>query len=145
MPRLRIPDSAYGWGLVCVFIVLAFLGGCSAGNNRQRVTGVVTVDGAPLELGAINFMPAEGLAASSSGATVRDGKFEIPASNGLSPGRYKVDVLAYRETGRTREEPQIGEYPELEELKFEETSLEAVVEEDGPNHFEFALTLSSAA
>ncbi len=121
---------------------LVVLAGCTAVNDRQGVTGVVTVDGAPLELGAISFMPHEELAAASSGVTVRDGRFEIPADRGLRPGRYTVQIRAYRKADGASEDPQMGEQLELEELRFEETDLEAIVEEDGPNHFEFALTMA---
>lgn len=121
-------------------LVLPLLTGCSEVDNRRPVTGVVTVDGSPLELGAISFIPQEDTVAVSSGATVREGAFELRPDHGLRPGRYTVQVLAYRETGRTVTDPHLGEHPELEELRFEESDLEAVVEEDGPNHFEFALT-----
>lgn len=118
------------------------LGGCSWRDDRQRVTGVVTVNGAPLELGTVSFMPEEGRSANSFGATVRDGRFELPAARGLRPGRYTVRVLAYRDTGRPYEHPHDGDFPEYEELRFRETDLDVVVDEDGPNHFEFALTLA---
>ncbi len=128
--RLRVP---------VFLLLLAALTGCPAANDRRGVTGTVAVDGAPLELGAISFMPEGELGATSSGATVRDGKFELPADRGLRPGRYRVRVLAYRATGRTHTDPQIGEHPELEELRFEEPDLEAVIVGDGLNHFDFAL------
>jgi len=92
-------------------------------------------------LGAVSFIPEGESAATRSETTVRDGRFELPADRGLSPGRYTVRVLAYRDTGRPFEHPHDGEFPEYEELRFRETDLEAVVAEDGPNHFEFALTL----
>jgi len=43
-------------------------------DDRQRVTGVVTVDGAPLELGAVSFIPEGESAATRSETTVRDGR-----------------------------------------------------------------------
>jgi hypothetical protein len=138
MLKILMPRNLH----ICLFClaVVVLLAGCSATDNRQQVTGAVTVDGEPLELGAISFMPEEGLAATSSGATVRDGRFELPPNQGLRPGRYAVEVKAYRATDRPAEDRQMGEHLELEELQFNETQLEATIKAEGPNHFKFALT-----
>lgn len=139
MALQRVSRHTTIWGLF--LFLLLFLTGCSVVNDRRRVTGKVTVDGMPLELGAISFAPVDEFDATGSGATVRDGVFELPAARGLRPGQYTVEVLAYRETGRTFTDPQMGQSPELEKLQFEQTDLEVTVQQDGPNHFEFALTL----
>ena len=66
---------------------------------REPVTGTVTLDGVPLDYGIINFRP-QGHAAASSGSVVTKGKFKIPGDKGLQPGNYKVNIQAFKETGR---------------------------------------------
>lgn len=76
-----------------VAIVLLFLFGCAGGDPRVAVSGTVTLKGAPLKAGSITFEPAEGTD-SRGGAGITDGKFEIPKTHGLKPGKYLVRVTA---------------------------------------------------
>ena len=127
--------------LLAGLAALAMVSGCSRGDGRQRVTGRVTLDGEPLAEGAINFRPAPGLTANSSGGPIKAGRFQLPADRGLVPGRYLVTVTAMRETGRMIEDEQMGTIAETEQVRFKEAgNLEAVVEAGQRADFEFALT-----
>ncbi|MDZ7618886.1 MAG: hypothetical protein U1E05_17920 [Patescibacteria group bacterium] len=115
------------------------LSGCSADGERLAVEGLVTLDGRPLELGAIAFVPMEGEAANSSVATVRNGAFQVPASRGLPPGSFRVHIQAFQPTGRTVDDPGFAR-EELDLIQFNETNLEVTVVAGAANRFEFPLT-----
>ena len=117
--------------------------GCS-GSSRQPISGTVTLDGKPLKYGTINFRP-DGHAASGSGGIVLEGNFEIPGDKGLPPGNYKVNVQAFKETGRMiREFPGDPERPERRPVRVNEAgSLEVTVGGGAKNQFEFQLTTKS--
>ncbi len=119
-------------------------GGCGSSSGRQAVTGLVTVDGKPLASGSINFQPAPGLKAPSAGAAIENGRFSIPADQGLLPGQYQVTIIGMQQTGRMLNDEQKGKVPELAPIRFREAgSLKATVEPGKKAHFEFQLTSTS--
>lgn len=125
------------WG-IGLLIVAA---GCSRGDGRVAVSGTVTLDGAPLASGAINFRPAEGLQANSAGARIENGRFELPADAGLLPGTYTVVIMAMKETGRMVDDEQRGKIPETVPVKFRESGrLTATIEPGRHAHCDFQLT-----
>jgi hypothetical protein len=70
----------------------------SEGPPRLPVSGKVSLDGQPLESGAITFIPdADGPATAAKIAT---GEFQVPQAEGPSPGPYKVEIVSVRPTGR---------------------------------------------
>lgn len=80
---------------VCVMgVVLGSLVGCGGASNErnlQAVSGTIRLAGAALPDGRIEFSPVEsgGL---SSGATISEGKYTIPADKGLPPGDYIIRI-----------------------------------------------------
>jgi len=60
--------------------------------NRVAVAGTVTLDGAPLSEGMIQFDPAEGATAPMASAEITEGKFSIEKPQGPVAGRYKVRI-----------------------------------------------------
>jgi hypothetical protein len=111
-------------------IVLAFLltaVGCNR-NAQLPVSGAVTLDGSPLSGGSISFQPADPSASRGSGATIRDGRYAIPAAQGLVPGKYLVTIEASRLTGRmvpgadgTGQVPEVGRATFAEKMPLEAT------------------------
>jgi len=107
--------------------------GCSQDDRPELapVTGIVTLDGQPLERAAVIFRPSEGRA--SRGLTDAKGRFhllylrDIP---GAMLGNHKVSITTRSES--TPEERVPAQYNE-------QTSLAREVE-DKKNVFEFALT-----
>ena len=113
-------------------LLAAVMCGCSGGNGRVAVSGTVTLDGNPLEAGAISFYPESGIAANSAGGIIKEGKFQLPAASGLKPGNYRVEVKATRKTGRVVHDPMAGDIPEQIPLTFNETgSLVVAIQADG--------------
>ena len=82
------------------FLVLAVLAGCSSSDGlpRERVSGKVTLDGKPLAVGSIQFVPVSvGDAknpALAAGATITDGAFDISRDSGLTPNSYSVSITS---------------------------------------------------
>jgi hypothetical protein len=129
--------------LICFGLV-----GC--GNNplgRKAVAGTVSMDGEPLDYGAINFHPLESNAqAVGSGAVITDGEFSIPAAEGLTPGRYRVSIVAPSggppERIQGEDAMKTGSKPPVERLPSKyntETELTAEVTSDAPAEFDFSV------
>ena len=76
-------------GVVCLLI--GSITGCGGGNDgRIPVNGAVTLKGAPLDDGIIEFISPN----LKSGASIIKGKYTVPADQGLKPGKYKVTITA---------------------------------------------------
>ena len=75
-----------------VALVLVCLG-CSPGDTlgRKAMSGRVTVDGAPVPNGSIEFSPMSPNGV-SSGAVIRSGSYSIESKDGLPPGKYRVSI-----------------------------------------------------
>lgn len=76
---------------VCIAVGVA---GCGDPLNRQAVSGVVTFQGTPLKTGSVTFVPIDPSLRTTGGSVVTDGKYQIPAAQGLSPGKYRVSFSA---------------------------------------------------
>jgi len=72
--------------------------GCSTGTIAS-VSGQVTLDGAPLDDANISFAPLSDGQNSAGWATIEDGKYSIPAANGLGTGEFRVEIRALRTVG----------------------------------------------
>ncbi|MCE9632066.1 MAG: hypothetical protein K8S94_15300 [Planctomycetia bacterium] len=70
--------------------------GCGRGSGRTGVEGIVAVDGAPLETGAIRFVPEEDTKGPTAGGEISNGRFSISAAGGPLPGAYRVEITASR-------------------------------------------------
>ena len=129
----------------CLFVVpFLLLAGCAPAGGRLAVSGAVTFDGKPLELGTISFQPVETETPNTSAITVRNGTFAAPAERGLPPGAYRVTVQALQPTGRKVDDPEFGSREELAQLVYRERDLKATVAADKENHFDFHLTSPEA-
>jgi hypothetical protein len=94
-------------GLALLGLVV-FLVGCGGPKGREKVSGKITFRGAPLDQGSIQFHPQDTAAGGSfEGATVKNGKYEVPARQGLLPGKYKVVISSPEPAGSA--EPVPGE------------------------------------
>ncbi len=109
---MRLPGSF----LVGVLCVLGLLAGCGGDNplGRKALSGVVNLDGAPLEQGSIEFHPLESTGV-QSGALIRAGRYSIPAPQGATVGssslrrqaqllhaRSDLNVIGFRGNVQTR-------------------------------------------
>ena len=87
--------SRFAIGAVFVLVLSV---GCGPGSDMGYVTGVVTVDGEPLENGTVSFYPV-GKRASVSG-TKKDGSYELVYTRekmGAVIGEHKVTIVQERE------------------------------------------------
>jgi hypothetical protein len=83
-------------GLALVALLVAITG--CGGSGRIVVEGTVTLNGEPLQSGAISLIPISGQGV-AAGTEISNGVYRIQAQ-GLLPGEYKVMINAFRGTGK---------------------------------------------
>ncbi|HZT82907.1 MAG TPA: hypothetical protein VFA26_21935 [Gemmataceae bacterium] len=132
------------------FVAVAFIGlawlplasGCGGDpQGRQKISGIVTLKGRPLDQGTIEFHPMAEGQATFAGATIKDGRYEIARQQGLAPGKYRV-VISSGQAGTVAEEAAPGEsgpptkdrIPEDWNVNSQKT---VEVKKDEPNVFDF--------
>ena len=94
----------------CTLILLSSLSlflGC--GDGLKEVTGTVNLDGQPLPSGNIRFFALDGTTGPSNGEKIENGAYTLPKKKGLVPGRYRVEIRAYRPSQDNISDP--GEDP----------------------------------
>jgi len=72
------------------FSLLGLCAGCGDPNGRVPVEGRITLSGAPLDEGTIEFVSDQ----LRTGAMISNGDYSIPKSQGLLPGKYKVKITS---------------------------------------------------
>jgi hypothetical protein len=118
--------------------------GCGRGDasGRQAVSGTVTLHGAPLDQGEIQFTSLEPGKSEISGAMITSGKFSVPGDKGLPPGKYRVRISS-ADPGSAAAAPEMpGEAVEVAKDRIPpefgaESKQEVTVTKGGPNVFEF--------
>jgi len=85
-----------------LLVLPAGLTGCSgsAGPTLAAVKGEVTLDGQPLAQGRILFEPAPGNTGPVAGASIINGRYDIPADKGVAAGKQIVRINANKKTGK---------------------------------------------
>jgi len=84
--------------LSACFLALALVG---CGSNQLDLRGDVSYDGTPVDRGSIAFLPEPGTQSRKAAAAIKDGKYEIPADRGPSPGKFRVQITWTKKTGKT--------------------------------------------
>jgi hypothetical protein len=77
---------------------LVSLAGCGPGVSASA-NGRITLDGLPLDDATISFVPMSGGQRNAGWATIANGRYAIPASNGLGIGQFRVEIRALRAIG----------------------------------------------
>jgi hypothetical protein len=132
-------------------VLCGALAGCGASDElpREALSGTVSLDGQPLATGVIQFRPTSASEPVPAGAHIKDGAFNIPRSEGLTPGNYRVIINAAGEARTLTAAESSGEKaikrgglaPELIPPQYNNKSiLTAKVEAGKDNEFEFALS-----
>jgi hypothetical protein len=139
--------SCLSLALLGVSLVLA---GCGAHTDRLPVSGKITLDGAPIDGGAIRFS-STGEKLIASGAAVNGGQYSIPAEKGLPPGTYRIEISAPDTSGkmiaaRAPDGKPAGMAPaERVPDEYNSDSKKTVeVVAAGDNHFDFDIVTKSA-
>lgn len=85
-------------GFVCLFVVLA---GCRKYEGPQRfpLSGRVTYDGEPIDLGSISFLPLDENQRVSGGPIV-DGNYSVPEVQGAFAGKHRIEIRWQKRTGK---------------------------------------------
>ena len=135
-------------GLGVGLLLLGLATGCGSGDglDRQAISGIVTLDGRPLDVGAMLLEPTsfESGTGTAVGATVRRGEFRVPRAQGPIPGRYRVRIYASSgvqappregQTDKSRR-PMVERLPDVYNTRSE---LRAEVSARGPNRYRFEL------
>lgn len=92
---IRTMRSVTAW----ILAIGAF--GCGSGDPLGvGVSGTVSYKGVPIKEGTITFVPIGGTVSPQAGANIDDGKYSIPRRGALSPGKYRVEILAFEDSGK---------------------------------------------
>jgi len=85
------------WSWAAVAAAVALAGPGCGGGGKVKVSGVVTLDGGPVEGATVTFVPVDkGSGQMASGTTDKEGVFRLSTSkpdDGAFPGEYKVTVV----------------------------------------------------
>lgn len=80
--------------IACTVGLILSLGCDSSPQERLAIRGTVYMQGKPLHRGSILLLPTRGVRGPSSGGTIADGEFDIPASAGPGRGSYVATISA---------------------------------------------------
>jgi len=96
--------------LVASFCLCSALAGCAEhqGPKQFPLSGKVSVDGTPMELGSISFIPKSDTQR-VSGGTVLDGTYTVDVGRGANAGLYRVEIRWQKPTGKKYRDRDSGE------------------------------------
>jgi hypothetical protein len=95
-------------------VVLAV--GCDSGPKRVDVRGKVTFDGKPVPEGEIRFIPVGPNAGPAAGGSIVQGKYEVGGKGGVSVGKNRVEITAYRVPAGVKPDPNVPFVPKEQYL-----------------------------
>lgn len=72
--------------------------GCGSAEPYHAISGKVTVDQQPLAKGVITLYPTG--PGTTVGGEIVDGQFSLPEERGPTPGSYRVEIVAFRPSGK---------------------------------------------
>jgi hypothetical protein len=137
--------------LACLTAVAGpcFIAGCGGpadGLPRQAVGGNVRFKGEPLKDGSIQFQPTSPGEATAAGGLIVDGKYSIPKSEGLVPGKYQVIISGIKAEAAAARTEMPGESKPAPVAKDPipveynaRSTLTAEIKKDAANQFDFDL------
>ena len=84
------------------------LAGCGGAPKPMGVSGIVTLDGRPIESGIIVLEPV-GSSGQRRTAKINNGAFVLATEAGVPPGEeFKVVIQAFKKTGKKYPSPEPG-------------------------------------
>ena len=82
---------------VAMIVALAGCGDSGDSLERLSVSGVVKLDGQPLESGTISFTPSDGMNP-TSGGTISKGRYSVE----VPPGQMKISISSPKVVGKQK-------------------------------------------
>lgn len=90
-------------GLLCVIAL-----GCGSreysGPRRFAIAGRVIVDGQPMPMGVVSFVPQDE-SGKVAGGPIKDGSYSVSEANGPTAGKYQVQIYWNKSTGKKIRNP----------------------------------------
>jgi hypothetical protein len=131
----------YRLPIALLFLVVT---GCSSGEDYHPVSGSVLLNEQPLKKGVITLFPTG--PGTTVGGEIIDGKFSLPRDRGPTPGKYRVEIVAFKPSGKKEFDVDLNSQVDVEVQylppKYNTKSeLECSVEQSGKNEFEFKLVM----
>ena len=78
------------------FLMVPAIGGCKPGGiERVVVTGQVTYNGKPVEVGIIRFAPQAGSGLPVSAGRIEDGRYTADTRGGVPVGTHRIEITSY--------------------------------------------------
>ena len=116
-----------------------------AAKQRVPVSGSVQYNGKAIAVGGVRFIAQDQSGISTNGP-IHDGKYELAADQGPTPGKYKVQITWPKKTGRKINKSEIADPEYIEEETIEQippkynrdTTLEVEIK-SGKNQHDFDL------
>jgi hypothetical protein len=126
------------FGCGTLIIALSAILGCTTGDSAT-VSGMVTLDGAPLKEGIVRFVPVDGKTQTAS-ANIKDGQFSAQ----VPKGEMRVEFSAPKVVGQkkmydTPDSPVVDEVAELLPEKYNVNSELKITVKGGGQKETFAL------
>ncbi len=149
LKRNGAPFARSRVGLAGILLVAMVASGCSRVPRRLALEGRVTVDGVPLESGAMAWIPIEQTGGPTCGGSITAGRFSIPAPEGARAGEYRVEITASRLSDRADSMSLDGTTMAYSMIQYlparynAESELVATVRSSGKNVYTFELTTES--
>ena len=139
MPLLKL-------GLCCIGLLTLLLpiSGCGSGEAYHPISGSVLLNEQPLAKGVITLFPSG--SGTTVGGEIVDGKFSLPRDRGPTPGKYRVEIVAFKASGKKEFDVDRNAQVDVEvqylPAKYNTKSeLTCQVEQNAKNDFEFKLDM----
>ena len=78
-----------------------------SGPTRYPLTGIVTLDGEPVDGGSISFIP-EDANLKVAGGVISGGAYSVPAEQGANAGTHRVEIHWMKPTGKKIPDSDLG-------------------------------------
>lgn len=86
--------------LLSLVVPLAGCGREYPGPKRYPLSGKVSYDGVPIDMGTISFLPTDADGQRVSGGQILDGVYSFPEERGANAGTYRVEIRWAKKTGK---------------------------------------------
>jgi hypothetical protein len=133
------------WWLLVVLVALASCNSAPPAAKRGKVEGKVLLNGKPVANGWIRFMAIDPNGTNVA-AQIKDGSFEVPAEQGPTKGKYRVEFSVPSTTKRRVPDDDnpgkfIEEAPETLPRRYNyDSTITADYDPDKPQPLSFQLT-----